>query len=268
MGAAVVAAVAAAGRLTCLQMIHDVDEQQFQSAVVDRSHQVPVVVDFWAEWCGPCRQLSPALEAEAKKRVDQIDLVKVDVDANQALSQRFGVQGIPAVKAFQDGKISAEFTGAIPPAQVATFYDQLVPSEAAQLAHSIEEPDLRRALELDPTNATAAAGLGRILLGRDENAAAAELLDGFEGDFLAAGLGARAQLASEEQPDPVLIAAFGDWDAGRPEQALEALQTAIAAAGEPELRDRLRRVMVAIFTELGPENELARAHRRRLAVSL
>jgi putative thioredoxin len=249
-------------------MIHDVGEDQFQAAVVERSHQVPVVVDFWAEWCGPCRQLSPALEAEAGKRGDDVDLAKVDVDANQALSQSFGVQGIPAVKAFKDGKIVSEFTGAIPPAQVAAFFDALVPSEADLLASSADEGDLRRALELDPRNVKAATGLARILLARGDSAAAAELLDPFEGDFVAAGLGARAALEVEEAVDPALAAAFAAWDAGEHAEALEALQGSVSAAAEQERRDQLRRVMVAIFTELGPESDLARDHRRRLALAL
>jgi len=188
-------------------MIRDVGEQEFQAAVVDRSHQVPVVVDFWAEWCGPCRQLSPALEAEAGKRGDDVDLVKIDVDANQALAQSFGVQGIPAVKAFSGGEVVNEFTGAIPPAQVAAFFDALVPSEADRLAESADEGDLRRALELDPRNVKAATGLGRILVARGENAAAAELLEPFEGDFVAAGLAARSALALEDPPDAKLAAA-------------------------------------------------------------
>ena len=245
-------------------MVLDVDESGFQAAVVDRSHEVPVVVDFWAEWCGPCRQLSPALEAEAGKRGDDVDLVKVDVDGNQALAQSFGVQGIPAVKAFKDGKVVDEFTGAVPPAQVAAFFNGLVPSEADRLAGSSEEADLRRALELDPKQARAAIGLGRILIARGETAEAATLLAPFEADFVAAGLAARAELAEAGAgPDD----AFDAWDEGRHEAALEALQTAVGAA-EGEDRDRLRRVMVAIFTELGPESELARNHRRRLALAL
>jgi putative thioredoxin len=249
-------------------MIHDVDEQEFQTAVVDRSHQVPVVVDFWAEWCGPCRQLSPALEAEAGKRGDDVDLVKVDVDSNQALAQSFGVQGIPAVKAFSGGKVVSEFTGAIPPPQVAAFFDALVPSEADRLAGSDDEGDLRRALELDPGNSRAATGLARVLLASGENAAAAELLEPFEGDFVAAGLGARSALALEDPPDAKLAAAFAAWDGGDHAEALEALQQAVADADEQERKDQLRRVMVAIFTELGPESDLAREHRRRLALAL
>ena len=256
-------------------MIHDVDESGFEQAVIERSRQVPVVVDFWAEWCGPCRQLTPALESEARSRGDDIDLVKIDVDANQALAQRFGVQGIPAVKAFKDGEVAAEFTGAIPPAQVATFFSGLVPSEADRLAESADEAELRRALELDPGHKQAALGLARILLARGDDAEAAELLEPFAGDFLASGLAARASLGAaapdtEAAADGTLAAAFADWDAGNHEQALEALQEVVATTGPEDSgqRDLLRRVMVAIFTELGPESQLARAHRRRLALAL
>src|SRR3954451_13244623 len=113
--------------------VKDVSEQEFQAAVVDRSREVPVVVDFWAEWCGPCRQLTPLLEREAAAREGEVDLVKVDTDANQSLSQAFGIQGIPAVKAFKDGRIVDDFVGAQPPPVVARFFDGLVPSEAERL---------------------------------------------------------------------------------------------------------------------------------------
>src|SRR5436305_5149428 len=96
----------------------DVTEQDFQTAVVDRSHEVPVVVDFWAEWCGPCRQLTPVLERAVAARDGKVELAKVDTEANPALSRAFGIQGIPAVKAFKDGKVVSEFVGAQPPAAV------------------------------------------------------------------------------------------------------------------------------------------------------
>src|SRR4051794_41921367 len=99
-------------------MITDVSEQDFEQKVVERSKQVPVVVDFWAEWCGPCRTLGPALEKAVADRAGKAELVKVDVDQNQELASRYGVQGIPAVKAFKDGDVAAEFVGAIPPAQI------------------------------------------------------------------------------------------------------------------------------------------------------
>ncbi|CAA9517942.1 MAG: FIG000875: Thioredoxin domain-containing protein EC-YbbN [uncultured Solirubrobacterales bacterium] len=246
-------------------MIFDADDTTFREAVLERSAAVPVVVDFWAAWCGPCRQLTPALESAAAAREGRVDLAKVDVDANPLLSQTYRVQGIPAVKAFRDGKIASEFTGAVPPAQVERFFDALVPSEADELAGSDDESSLRRALELDPRQSVAAGKLARLLLARGETDEALAAVEAFPHDFVAAGLAARARLS---QNGHGLEDAFAAWDRGDHATALEDLQTAFAAAREGTERDAIRQTMVAIFTELGPDDPLAREHRRRLSAAI
>ena len=246
--------------------VFDVGEREFMQRVIERSRELPVVVDFWADWCGPCRALSPALERAANARAGKVELGKVDVDSNQMLAQSFGVRGIPAVKGFRDGRIVDEFTGAIPPSDVERFFDRLVPSEADELVSSgDDEADLRRALELEPGHAGAAVRLARLLVARGELDEADALVRPLAHDFLAAGIAARIDLTrSDEAPEETFTA----WDAGDHEGALEELQAAFAEESDPARRDLLRRVMVAIFTELGPDSELATRHRRRLASAL
>ena len=108
----------------------DVTTETFEHDVVERSRELPVVVDFWAAWCGPCRMLGPAIESEVAKRAGKLELVKIDVDAEQTLAARFGIQSIPTVAVFRDGEPVTGFVGAHPPATIGKFLDELLAKEA------------------------------------------------------------------------------------------------------------------------------------------
>ena len=247
----------------------DVTTADFEQQVVERSREVPVVVDFWAAWCGPCRALTPALEHAAEQRQGKVELAKVDVDANQQLAARYGVRGIPAVKAFKDGKIADEFVGAVPQAEVERFFDRLVPSEADALAAEGDEQSLRRALELDPRHAGAAIGLGRIMLARGDAQAALGLLENVAGDFVAEGLAARAKLLVSGTVDdlPDLREGLDSLAEGDTARGLEKLEAALGIA-QDETRDLIRQAMVGVFNELGADHPLSREYRRKLAAAL
>jgi putative thioredoxin len=109
----------------------DVTTETFERDVVERSRELPVVVDFWAEWCGPCRALGPAIESEVAKREGRLELAKVDVDAEPALGARFGIQSIPTVAVFRDGRPVSGFVGAYPADTIGRFLDELLAAEAA-----------------------------------------------------------------------------------------------------------------------------------------
>ena len=185
----------------------DVTETTFESDVVERSRELPVVVDFWAEWCGPCRALTPVLEDQIAARDGSVVLAKVDVDANPGLAALHRVQGIPAVKAFKDGRVVSEFVGARSPVAVASFLDELL--APPRMAALVEE--LRASGELP------------------------EVLQALE--------------------------------ANEPERALEHVLDVIADAS-PEQRDRLREVALAVFEDLGHDDPVTTAYRRRLATAL
>ena len=209
-------------------MVKDVDEASFQQEVIERSKEVPVVVDFWAEWCGPCRTLGPAIEQAVADREGKVELAKVDVDSNQNLAAAFQVQGIPAVKAFVNGEMVDEFTGALPPAQISAFLDKIIPSPE-------KTPEELQA-ELDSN------------------------------EFVIAGREAREELEAGDNLPAEAFKAWDEGDHEFAFDLLQ--KEVEVAADEPDRRDLLRKVMVGYFTELGPTSELAATHRRRLATIL
>jgi putative thioredoxin len=239
-----------------------VSEETFEAEVLQRSRQLPVVVDFWAEWCGPCKALSPALEKAAAAREGKVVLAKVDVDANPQLSSIFKVQGIPAVKAFRDGDVVDEFVGALPPARVEAFFDALVPSRADELLAAGDELSLREAAELEPRRADLAVALAQARLSRGAEDEALEAVEGHDGDFAAAGIAARIRLAQAG----IAAEAFSALDRGEREAALDSLIDELGSA-DNSYREDLRRAIVGVLSA-DPAWPEAKTYRRRLSTAL
>ncbi|MGN6215752.1 MAG: thioredoxin family protein [Solirubrobacterales bacterium] len=257
-----------------------VTEETFDEEVLQRSKAIPVVVDFWADWCAPCKALTPALEAAEVAREGKVVLAKVDVDANPRLGALFRVQGIPAVKAFRDGEVVDEFTGALPPARVEAFFDGLVPSRTDELLTAGDELSLREAAELEPGRDDVAVALAKARLERGAEDEALQAVEGHDGDFAAAGIAARVQLARAG----IGADAFAALDRGMRDAALDSLLAELgelsrdgeAPAGEgssegltsEQARDLLRRAVVGILADLDPADPTARTYRRKLATAL
>jgi putative thioredoxin len=250
----------------------NVSEQDFVTEVIERSYERPVVVDFWAAWCAPCRSLGPVLERIADQHAGEVDLVKVDVDANQQVAAAFGIQGIPAVKAFRNGGVVNEFVGALPEPAVGRFFESILPSEADRLAAQGDaasdpaeaERAYRAALDADRGNRAGILGLADILASRDEFAEARSLLDRVPEDADVRRLRARIDLAeaagNAPASDPIARAtADGDW-----EPVLRRLMDEVRNGD----RDRAREQMVDIFEVLGPEHPLTAKYRSELASAL
>lgn len=266
----------------------DVTEATFATAVLQESRTRPVVVDFWAAWCGPCRVLGPILERLAVDMRGAFVLAKIDVDRNQRLAAQFGVQGIPAVKAFRDGKLVDQFEGALPEAQVRAWLKKLVPSEVdlwLTAAADQERADpagaatlYRRVLQAEPANAVARLGLGRVLMlqgdpaardvlreikpGAKEHAAAQALLD--LADFLAAAEDTTGEVGSTARlyREAAQHARAGAWNAALP--VLLQIVQRDRAWGD----DAARKAMLAIFTVLGAADPLVPQYRKQLANAL
>jgi putative thioredoxin len=233
--------------------VKDVTDATFATDVMERSKSVPVVIDLWAEWCGPCRTLGPIIEKVIAETNGAVDLVKVDVDANPQISQAFRVQSIPAVFAIHDGQIVDSFVGALPEAQVREFVERLAPGASAvdRLVSAGDEASLREALALDPKSVDAAVALGDYLRQENRLDEAEAVLEPFSTVVAAKTVLARIRLQRSG------VSLDGDLDLTL-DHLLE------QSAGNDELKAQLLEVLDA----LGPDDPRYVSYRRRLASRL
>ena len=262
-----------------MQHVVDVTDADFEQIVIEGSMERPVVVDLWADWCGPCKTLGPILEKVAGERGGAFLLAKLDVDANavgNALLQAVRAQGIPTVVAFKDGQPVNMFIGAYPEDEVNRFVDTLMPSEAELVAEEAQaeeeagdlagaEAGYRDALEKEPGNRDAAIGLARILVERGDDDEARDLVTPLLPDTDAERIlsAIRVKGWASETADGVLGVAKRAAAAGRWAEALDGMLTALA-----DDREAAREAMVDVFGVLGPDDPLVGTYRAKLAAAL
>jgi len=272
----------------------EVTDATFAATVIGPSQSKPVVVDFWAPWCGPCRVLGPVIERVAAEHAGDVVLAKLNTDENPRTATQYRIQGIPAVKAFKGGKVVAEFTGAIAEPQVRAFFKRLVPSEAekaASAANGIAESDpaaaeaaFRAVLKSAPNNGDANIGLARLLIARGEHEEAGTLLDRvgadrrakvlkhrlFLEDFAAKHGGENLEATAQTAPsDPraryrwgVMLAAREQYEPAL-DELLESVRLDRAFAD-----GAARKAVLAVFDILGLDSPTTREYQRRLSALL
>ncbi len=270
--------------------IKDVDEMTFEREVIQKSSEKTVVVDFWAAWCGPCRMLGPVLERLAQEPDSNFVLAKVDVDANPGLAMRFGVQGIPAVKAFRDGQVAGEFVGAQPEPRVRQFIKEVAPNDRDAAADSVgrlladrrwsEAAELyRQSLEKNPADLEARLGLSKALIGQGKACRAKAYLADLQQEPsmmnqaqqlmpLAEYLCSVAEKGDENAEVTVLEAQYRQaarlLSQGKIAPAMDGLLDVLRS--NKNYRDgQVREVMLGVFELLGDEDPLTTAYRREMA---
>jgi putative thioredoxin len=231
----------------------DVTDATFEQTVIARSATVPVVVDLWAPWCGPCKTLGPILERVIDQTGGSVELAKVNVDDNPQVAATFKVQSIPAVFALRDGKVVDGFVGAVPEAQVVEFVNRLAPppSEADLLVAAGDEASLSKALELEPDHPGAVAGLARLLIDRGDPKAALALLGRVPETTDLRALAAAARLAEQD-------VSVGDDVASLLDPLLDRVREDEAA----------RQEFLDVLETLGPDDPRTARYRKALAARL